>query len=37
MRADLDVESLPTPVRLWAYLGSAWSLKGDWYQWLLQP
>ena len=37
MRADLDVESLPTPVRLWAYLGSAWSLKGDWYRWPLQP
>jgi hypothetical protein len=37
MRADLDVESLPTPVRLWAYLGSAWSLKGSWYQWPLQP
>lgn len=37
MRANLDVESLPTPVRLWAYLGSAWSLKGDWYQWRLQP
>ena len=36
MRADLDVESLPTPVRLWAYLGSAWSLKGDWYQWHLE-
>ena len=37
MRADLDVESLPTPVRLWAYLGSAWSLKGTWYQWPLRP
>jgi hypothetical protein len=37
MRADLDVESLPTPVRVWAYLGSAWSLKGNWYQWPLQP
>ena len=37
MRADLDVESLPTPVRLWAYLGSAWSLKGNWHQWPLQP
>ena len=36
MRAELDVESLPTPVRLWAYLGSAWSLKGDWYQWHLE-
>jgi hypothetical protein len=37
MRADLDIESLPTPVRLWAYLGSDWSLKSDWHQWPLQP
>ena len=37
MRADIDVEALPTPVRLWAYLGSAWSLKGNWKQWPLQP
>ena len=37
MRADIDVEALPTPVRLWAYLGSAWSLKGNWKQWQLQP
>jgi hypothetical protein len=37
MRADLDIESLPTPVRLWAYLGSDWSLQSDWYQWPLQP
>ena len=37
MRADLDIESLPTPVRLWAYLGSDWSLQSDWHQWPLQP
>ncbi len=37
MRADLDVEALPTPVRLWAYLGSEWSLKSSWYQWPLKP
>jgi hypothetical protein len=37
MRADLDIESLPTPVRLWAYLGSDWSLRSDWHQWPLQP
>jgi hypothetical protein len=37
MRANLDVESLPTPVRVWAYLGSEWSLQSDWYQWHLQP
>jgi len=37
MRADLDIESLPTPVRLWAYLGSDWSLESEWHQWPLQP
>ena len=37
MRADLEIESLPTPVRLWAYLGSQWTLQSDWYKWQLQP
>jgi hypothetical protein len=37
MRADIDVEALPTPVRLWAYLGSEWSLKSKWFRWPLQP
>ncbi len=37
MRADLDIESLPTPVRLWAYLGSDWSLQSEWQEWPLQP
>ena len=36
MRADIDVEALPTPVRLWAYLGSEWSLKSRWFEWPLQ-
>lgn len=37
MRAQLDVESLPTPIRLWAYISSDWSLDSDWYQWPLNP
>ena len=37
MRAVLDIESLPTPIRLWAYMGSDWSLHSDWYQWPLNP
>lgn len=37
MRADLEIESLPTPVRLWAYLGSGWTLQSDWFKWPLQP
>ncbi len=37
LRADIDIEALPTPVRLWAYLGSEWSLKSRWFVWPLQP
>ena len=37
MRAKLDIDSLPTPIRLWAYIGSDWSLDSDWYQWRLNP
>jgi len=37
MRADLDVEALPTPIRVWAYLGKEWSLQGDWHRWPLLP
>ncbi|MDT8386908.1 MAG: DUF4390 domain-containing protein [Thiogranum sp.] len=37
MRADLEIESLPTPVRLWAYFGSDWTLQSDWFKWPLQP
>lgn len=37
LRAALDIEALPTPVQLWSYLGSDWSLNSDWYQWPLKP
>lgn len=37
MRADLEIESLPTPVRLLAYFGSDWTLQSDWFKWPLQP
>lgn len=37
MRVAFDVESLPTPIRLWAYFHSDWKLTGGWYQWPLQP
>jgi hypothetical protein len=37
LRADLDIEELPTPIRLWAYLSSGWSVKSDWYTWPLKP
>lgn len=37
LRADLDIEELPTPIRLWAYLSSGWGVKSDWYTWPLEP
>ncbi len=36
VRADLDIEALPTPVRLWAYVSSEWRLHSGWYQWQLE-
>ena len=35
LRGGLDIESLPTPIRLLAYVSSAWNIKSDWYQWPL--
>lgn len=35
LRGSLDIESLPTPVRLLAYVSSDWDMKGDWYAWPL--
>jgi hypothetical protein len=35
LRGSLDIESLPTPVRLLAYVSSAWNIKSNWYQWPL--
>lgn len=37
LRADLDIEALPTPIRLWAYSSPKWRLGSEWYQWQLQP
>ena len=36
LRARLDVERLPTPLRLLAYFSSAWSLSSSWYTWPIQ-
>ena len=36
LRATLDIESLPTPVRLLAYVSSRWDMKSAWYQWPLE-
>ncbi len=37
LRADLDIEALPTPLRLWAYSSPKWRLGSRWYEWQLQP
>jgi len=37
LRADLDIEALPTPIRLWAYSSPKWRLGSRWYEWQLQP
>ena len=29
----LDIESLPSPLRLLAYLSDEWRLESDWKQW----
>lgn len=36
MRARLDIESLPTPIRLVAYTNRSWWLGSDWKRWPLQ-
>ena len=37
LRARLEIESLPLPLRPVAYLVSAWDLGSEWYEWLLEP
>jgi hypothetical protein len=37
LRASLDVEALPLPLRPVAYLSSAWDLTSEWHDWLLTP
>ncbi len=35
MRATLDLEALPLPLRPFAYLNSGWRLQSEWKEWLL--
>jgi hypothetical protein len=35
LRGRLDIESLPTPVRLLAYVSSSWDMDSEWHQWRL--
>jgi hypothetical protein len=35
LRAHLDIESLPAPMRPLAYISSDWDLDSDWYKWPL--
>lgn len=35
LRADLDVESLPGPLRLLAYVSPQWRVQSEWYTWEL--
>lgn len=37
MRVELDIESLPSPLRPFAYITPAWWLNSDWYTWSLRP
>jgi hypothetical protein len=36
LRASLDIQALPTPLLLQAYLSSQWHLTSEWYVWPLQ-
>lgn len=36
LRGYLDIETLPTPVRLMAYVSSEWDMDSKWYTWPLQ-
>jgi hypothetical protein len=36
LRTDLDIESLPLPLRPLAYLGKGWKLTSGWSQWPLK-
>lgn len=36
VRAILDIDTLPVPLRLLAYLTSGWSLSSEWFLWQFQ-
>ena len=37
IRARLDLESLPPPLRPIAYISPSWRMSSGWYQWTLTP
>ncbi|MCB1737759.1 MAG: DUF4390 domain-containing protein, partial [Gammaproteobacteria bacterium] len=37
LRVSIDIEALPAPLRLPAYLSNQWDLESDWYEWPLAP
>lgn len=37
LRARLDLETLPVPIRVLAYISSGWRLSSEWYTWSLEP
>jgi hypothetical protein len=37
LQVRLDIEALPSPLRLVAYLSSLWRLESDWHEWPLTP
>lgn len=37
LRPRLDIDELPTPMRLPAYFSAQWRLTGEWETWPLQP
>lgn len=36
LQASVDVEALPVPLRLLAYITSGWRLSSEWYEWPLE-
>jgi hypothetical protein len=37
IRARLDLDSLPAPLRPIAYISPSWRMSSGWYQWTLTP
>lgn len=37
LRAKLDIDMLPAPLRVLAYVTPSWWLSSDWYSWRLRP
>lgn len=37
LRARIDLEALPVPIRVWAYISPGWRLSSEWYLWSFEP